>query len=113
LEFDGEDYMSTISNMKKNPIKDINLSMPVKIFQQDGVYIAYAPLLDISTYGDSVEDAQKNFSELVNTFLASIEDERELAQILESLGWSKQQTKWQPPIVKETSFNIPASLMGV
>lgn len=97
---------------KRQPIKNVKLNVPVSIFLQNDCYVAYTPVLDLSTYGASKVEAQKNFEESIETFFASFEDARELAQVLESLGWQKQKAKWQPPEVKQTEIKLPASLVS-
>lgn len=98
--------------MRKHILKNVTLSIPVSIFPQGEAYIAYTPVLDISTYGTSKKEAQKNFEELVDTFFSSFEDARELKQVLESLGWVKQRTTWQPPKIEQQKIKVPASLVA-
>lgn len=100
--------------MKKQAINGVDFNLPVSIFLQGGVYVAYTPALDISTVGKSKAEARKNFEELVNVFFSEFEDARELAEVLESLGWAEK-TAWQPPVEVEhssQSFTVPASLMA-
>lgn len=97
--------------MKKHQLKDITFNVPVSFFLQDGVYVVYTPALDLSTYGSSKVEAQKNFQESIQTFFSSFDDERELAQVLESLGWKKQKATWQPPKIDIEKVTLPASLM--
>lgn len=80
--------------MRKEEIRSISFNLPVSFFMQGSEVIAYTPALDISTYGKSKADAQKNFEELVDTFFESFDDARELRQVLESLGWTKQKSIW-------------------
>jgi hypothetical protein len=100
--------------MKKQPIQNLQFGLPVSVFQQDDVFVAFTPALDISTYGESKVEAKKNFEELVNTFFSEFEDARELEEVLSSLGWTKQNANWQPPKEVEhkvEKFNVPALLM--
>lgn len=99
--------------MRKQPLKQVSFNLPVSIFLQGNSFIAYTPALDVSTYGKSKAEAQKNFTELVDTFFSSFEDARQLGQVLESLGWTKQKASWQPPEIEQTKITLPASLMAV
>lgn len=98
--------------MNKQSIKDVKFNIAVSIFRQGDVFVAYTPALDISTYGNSKAEVQRNFEELINTFFASFEDHRELGQVLDSMGWTKQKASWQPPKVEQTEITLPASLMA-
>lgn len=97
--------------MKKKAIKGLDVSLSVSILKQGDCFIAYTPALDISTYGRSLEEAKKNFQELVDVFFAEFDDERSLANVLESLGWTKQKAAWTPPVEVEhthKSFTVPS-----
>ena len=79
----------------------------VNFIKQDGCVIAYAPALDLSTYGSDEKEARKNFGEILHTFMESFKDARELDQVLQSLGWEKTENKaWQPPKVTQTEINL-------
>ncbi len=98
--------------MKQRPIKNVTFKVPVSIFLQGSSFVAYTPALDISTYGKSKKEAQKNFEELVDTFFSSFQDTRQLAQVLESLGWIKKKTTWHPPKIEQQRISVPASLVA-
>ncbi len=97
--------------MLKEVLKKVDFELPVSVFRQGDVFVAYTPTLDMSTYGSSKVEARKNFAELVDTFFSSFDDARELALVLESLGWTKTKTTWQPPEIIEQKFSLPASLV--
>lgn len=100
--------------MKKHKITQVSFNLPVSIFLQGNAYVAYTPALDISTYGKSKSEAQENFQEVVDIFFSEFDDARELGEVLESLGWTKDNATWQPPVEIEhtrKSFNVPAALM--
>lgn len=98
--------------IKKKPIHQLEVSLTVSIFKQGEYFVAYTPALDISTYGDNVEDAQSKFEELVDTFFDEFkEDQTKLDNVLESLGWTKNKSNWTPPVeVKhvQTSVTLPS-----
>jgi len=101
--------------MRKHELNQVNFNLSVSIFKQGDSFVAYTPALDLSTYGRSKVEAQKNFEELVDTFFSEFKDARALAEVLESLGWEKQKASWQPPKIVETSersFSVPAALMA-
>jgi len=62
-------------------------------------YIAYTPSLDLSTYGQSYEQAKKRFEEIVNIFFGEIIENGTLDEVLSNLGWEKKESKWNPPVL--------------
>jgi hypothetical protein len=94
--------------MKKHQIAKLEGNLSLSFFKQDGCVIAYAPALDLSTYGSNEKEAEKNFAEMLDVFLSEFKDSRELEQLLQSLGWTKNQsTSWEPP--KITQREVPLS----
>ena len=41
----------------------MNIAVNIEIFQEDDVYVALAPALNVSSFGDTPEDAQKSVRE--------------------------------------------------
>ncbi len=93
--------------MKKVAIK---FGLPVSILKEGDSFIAYTPALDLSTAGDTFEDAQKNFNEAVNIFFEELAEMGTINEVLEGLGWQKQNNTFTPPVVvanQTESFSIP------
>jgi hypothetical protein len=81
--------------------------MEVTILKEGSSYIAYAPALDISTYGSTKSQARKNFEELVKIFFDEfLDNSTALEVVLGSLGWVKARTGWLPPKVTHETVNI-------
>ncbi len=81
--------------------------LPVNIIKQGKSFVAYCPVLDISTVGKSVKDAQSKFSELASIFLEELTQKGNLSEVLTELGWKKVQKSWNPPkIVSNLSIGI-------
>ena len=51
---------------------DIALKLPVQITKQGKQFIAWAPALDLSTFGRSVAEAQRCFHEAVDIFVEEL-----------------------------------------
>jgi hypothetical protein len=97
--------------MTMKQIHRLETQMEVTILKEGSSYIAYAPALDISTYGSTKSQARKNFEELVKIFFEEfLDDASSLEVVLGSLGWSKAHTGWQPPRVTLESININVPL---
>jgi hypothetical protein len=93
--------------MKKHQIAALEGNLSLSFFKQDGVVIAYSPALDLSSYGSTDKEAERNFGEALDVFLDEFKDARELGQVLESLGWTKNKsTAWQPPQVEQRSLPL-------
>ena len=84
--------------------------LPVTIMKQGHKFVAYSPVLDISTTGKSQKDVQKKFVELVTIFLEEIVKAGTANDVLTELGWKKVQKNWNPPQVVSANtigVNIP------
>lgn len=71
------------------------------IIREKDTYIVYAPALDLSAYGVSVEAAKKNFHDTLTIFLQETIKKGTLEEILLELGWEKiedgKAPYWNPP----------------
>lgn len=79
----------------KSTTFDINI--PVSIFKEGRQFIAYTPVLDVSTCGGTAASAKKRFEEAVGIFFEECTARGTLADALTSLGWKKLNRQWQPP----------------
>lgn len=93
--------------MKSIPMQ---FSLPIAILKEGDSFVAYTPALDLSTSGDTFEEAQKNFVEAVNIFFEELIEMKTIDEVLAGLGWQKQNNIFSPPIVvsnQTESFSIP------
>ena len=74
-------------------------NLPVLITKQNRRFVAYTPVLDISTSGKTEKEVKARFVELVNIFLEEIIEAKTVDDVLSELGWKKVQKKWTPPRV--------------
>jgi hypothetical protein len=73
----------------------------VAFYREGDKFIAYGPALNLSTCGNSMEQAKKRFEEMLQMFLEEVEKMGTLEDVLLECGWKKierPQTHWQPPI---------------
>jgi len=85
-------------------------SLPVTFLREGDQFVAYTPALDLSTSGDTFEQAKKRFSEIVGIFFEECLRMGTLDTVLFDLGWHKQNSEWNPPTVvaQDTQmFNVP------
>ena len=78
-------------------IKSINL--PVSFLKENDQFVAYTPALDLSTSGETLEQAKKNFTEAVEIFFDEIISMGTFEEVLLDLGWKKQAHDLIPPLV--------------
>lgn len=95
-------------------MKKINFqaSLPVTFLREGKQFVAYTPALDLSTSGNTFEQAKKRFSEIVGIFFEECLNMGTLESVLSDLGWNKQNSEWNPPTVvaQDTQmFNVPMS----
>lgn len=93
----------------------IEAKIPVLFFQEGKKVVAYSPALDLSSCGDTEQQARKRFGEAALIFLSEIHKMGTLKEVLEECGWHKipNQHKWEPPVYKsctEESVKIPAGV---
>jgi predicted RNase H-like HicB family nuclease len=81
------------------PIKTITFNLPVSFLKESDQFVAYTPALDLSTSGDTLEEAQKNFTEAVGIFFEEITSMGTLEDVLLDLGWKKQDDDFIPPVI--------------
>lgn len=102
-------------------IKDVKLT--VNFFDEDGTIVAYCPALDISTCGQTTQEAKKNFQEMVGMFFNDIVENNSYEIVLKELGWRPEETsafgskisrpRLMPPktTVESISVGIPAMMV--
>lgn len=78
-------------------IKSVNL--PVSFLKESDQFVAYTPALDLSTSGETLEEAKKNFTEAVEIFFDEIISMGTFEEVLLDLGWKKQAHDLIPPLV--------------
>ena len=90
--------------MKKLPY--IEAQIYIMFIKEDKTYVAYSPALDLSTCGDTIDQAKKMFLEQVEVFFDELREKGTTEQVLTSLGWKKQKrsNRFVPPVVVESSL---------
>ena len=86
-------------------------NIPVVFLKEGELFVAYSPALDLSTCGDSFDEARENFEEALELFFAECLKRGTLERALASYGWQRSRTKppqWEPPvIVGQESLSVP------
>ncbi len=76
-------------------MKDI--SFTVHVFKEGDVYVAYVPELDVSSCGDTPEEARKNIQEAAQAFLETSQEMGTLNEVLEEAGYELEGETWRAP----------------
>ncbi len=77
----------------------IQFKLPVSIFKEGKHFIAYSPVLDLSTSGRTYQEVKRRFNEVVEIFFQELVSKGTLEGVLKSLGWQKIHRQWQPPLL--------------
>ena len=72
--------------------------MPVIFLKEEEQFVAYTPALDLTTSGETLEEAEKNFHEVVQIFFEECERMGTLEKVLDDLGWKKKGDEWISPL---------------
>ncbi|MEK7541418.1 MAG: hypothetical protein AAB533_01060 [Patescibacteria group bacterium] len=86
-----------------------NITFTVQVFREGRTFIAHNPELNVSSCGDTLEQARKNLNDAVRGFLKSAHKMGTLQNILEDAGYSLRRNKWQDQqLVAMDRFSVTA-----
>lgn len=89
------------SNYIKKGAGTVTIQIHVLFTQTDDVtFVAYCPALELSSFGDTLEDAKEAFNEVLKIFIKETTRKGTLDKELLSLGWTLRkipQPKYSPP----------------
>ena len=75
------------------------------IFQEGETFIAYSPKLDVSSCGNTIDEARKNLKTAVRLFLEEAEKMGTLEDILKESGYEKTDlNRWMTPRLVATEL---------
>lgn len=102
-----------MKNKQKNN-HNIEARIPVVFFEEGEKIIAYSPALDLSTFGDTEEQARKRFIEASTIFFEEIRKMGTINEVLEECGWHKVKTKdtWIPPVFRACTEELVQIPLG-
>ena len=81
----------------------MKLSVRVEVFKEGDVYVALSPELNVSSFGETIEDAKRSVQEAIEAFVEECERMGTLEDVLEESGFSKINDSWESrkPVAKE------------
>jgi predicted RNase H-like HicB family nuclease len=74
-----------------------DISFTVHIFKEGATYVAHAPELDVSSCGDTDEQARRNIQDAVRGFLETCAEMGTLEEILLEAGYQRDGQTWRAP----------------
>lgn len=88
----------------------LELQLNVLIFQEGDFYISYCPSLNLSSYGESIQDAKDGFDEVMTGFIEDSVKRKTLHADLTNHGWRvSNHHRIEPP--DQVELNIPAGVL--
>jgi predicted RNase H-like HicB family nuclease len=81
----------------------IQLIYRAEFFREGDVYVGLCPELNVSSFGNDIEDAKHSLQEAVEAFIETCEEMGTLKEILEEAGFSNKHDIWsaREPIIEE------------
>ncbi len=89
----------------------MEFNLPVSIFREGKNFIAYTPVLDLSTSADNYDRVKKRFEEIVGIFFEETIKNGDINSVLKNLGWRRIKKSWSPPtVISQELKNIKVPL---
>jgi len=86
-------------------LAQVTVQVQVKILKEGDYLVAYCPVLELSSYGKTVEEAKQGFEGAIRIFIEETAKRGTLERELLSLGWTLRQKP-------SCEYRPPASLPG-
>ena len=72
----------------------MQIELHLDYFEEDDSIVALCPELQVSSFGDTVEDAEKSIMEALDLFLEGCEALGTINEVLEESGFHKVDDRW-------------------
>ncbi len=81
----------------------LDIVVPVVTFkdEEDGIWYAYCPVLEITGYGTSKREAEQSFSVVLKETMTYLIEHGTLEDELRRLGWTQIEGRKVPPSLEE------------
>ena len=81
----------------------MDLSIRVEIFKEDDLYVALSPELNVSSFGETIDEARASIKEAIEGFLEVCREMGTLNEVLEEAGFLKMDDTWElrRPVAEE------------
>lgn len=93
--------------------KQIETQLDIFILKQENFFVAFSPALNLSAYGDEIEDALDSFEYTIAEFFKDMGSNQNLDAELEELGWQKYDHNFQRNILVDDFIKaIPVNIIA-
>ena len=75
----------------------MDIQFTTQILKEGDTFVAYAPELDLSSCGKTIQEAKVHLEEAVTAFIEEAERMGTLQEILEEAGFTKEAAGWKAP----------------
>jgi predicted RNase H-like HicB family nuclease len=84
-------------------VKLTKIAIKIEIFKEGDVYVALSPELNVSSFGETVEEAGESIKEAIDAFIEECQKMGTLEEVLEEAGFLKTGDFWEPrkPVVED------------
>ena len=83
-------------------------TLQVTFLKEGDQFVAYSPSLDLSTCGETLEEARRRFGEAALLFVQELDKKGTREQVLSGLGWEQKNSSFIPPlVVGQENFSVP------
>lgn len=81
----------------------MDISVRLEILKEGDVYVALAPDLNVSSFGETMEEARNSFKEAFEAFIEECREMGTLEEVLEESGFTKVGNSWESrkPVTEE------------
>ncbi len=73
-----------------------NIILRVEIVREDDLFVAICPDLQVSSFGETVDEARSSIKEAIEAFLEECERMATLDEVLEEAGFTESSGCWLP-----------------
>jgi len=73
----------------------MTISFRIEIFKEGDTYVALSSELNVSSFGETIEDAKRSVKEALEAFIEECERMGTLEAILEESGFSRSNDSWE------------------
>ena len=73
----------------------MTISLRIEIFKEGDTYVALSSELNVSSFGETIEDAKRSVKEALEAFIEECERMGTLEAILEESGFSRSNDSWE------------------
>ena len=84
--------------------KRLHLKFRAEVFQEEDLYVAMCPELEVSSFGATMDEAKESLREGVEAFMEGCQHLGTLEEVLEEVGYQREGDTWvaRKPVAAET-----------